>query len=184
MIPFRESDGIGAALQRVECAWCGAFIKAQVCVPSMADEVSHGMCLPCADDYLEGRPAKRCSSVLRGGLEGGVNCGLNPPADAAPRALLSAGQPAVTDEAASGPSTSCPEPTVIRVNGIPAPAADRSAEAALEPHPSRDPVASSTLSPAPVFWLITGYDFARSLRWARRQRNSVSDQIRARRSQQ
>lgn len=31
----------------------------------------------------------------------------------------------------------------------------------------------------PLFWTVTGADFGRSIAWAKRQRNSVVEQIRA-----
>lgn len=46
-IPCRESDGIGAALMPVVCAWCGRPMGAKVCVPAMAGQTSHGMCREC-----------------------------------------------------------------------------------------------------------------------------------------
>ena len=51
MIPLcRESDGIGASLMAVVCAWCGADLGAKVCAPSEAGKTSHGICPKCAAD--------------------------------------------------------------------------------------------------------------------------------------
>lgn len=42
-----ETDGIGASLMSVVCAWCKKPLGAKVCVPSMAGQVSHGICEGC-----------------------------------------------------------------------------------------------------------------------------------------
>lgn len=50
MIPCRESDGLGASLMAVRCAWCGRSLGAKVCAPSEAGKTSHGICPSCAVD--------------------------------------------------------------------------------------------------------------------------------------
>lgn len=65
MIPCRESDGIGATLQKVVCAWCGKGLGAQACVPEMANTVSHGMCPACSAEQR----AKSHTLVHGGRLE-------------------------------------------------------------------------------------------------------------------
>lgn len=46
----RESDGLGASLMAVVCAWCGTSLGANVCAPSEAGKSSHGICKACAID--------------------------------------------------------------------------------------------------------------------------------------
>ena len=47
--PFRtvETDGVGAELMPVVCAWCSVKMGAKVCEPAMAGKVSHGICPAC-----------------------------------------------------------------------------------------------------------------------------------------
>ena len=45
-----ESDGLGASLMAVRCAWCDCSMGAKVCAPAQAGLVSHGICPACAVD--------------------------------------------------------------------------------------------------------------------------------------
>ena len=49
-----ESDGIGAALMPVVCAWCRVPLGAKVCAPAMSGKVSHGMCEACSERLMRG----------------------------------------------------------------------------------------------------------------------------------
>lgn len=42
-----ETDGLGAALMPVVCAWCRQPMGAKVCEAAMAGMVSHGICPGC-----------------------------------------------------------------------------------------------------------------------------------------
>jgi hypothetical protein len=47
-----ESDGSGAPLMAVVCAWCQASLGAVVCAPAMAGQTSHGICPACKERVL------------------------------------------------------------------------------------------------------------------------------------
>ena len=47
-----ETDGIGALLQAVVCAWCKTPMGAKVCEASMAGRISHGLCPACMREQL------------------------------------------------------------------------------------------------------------------------------------
>lgn len=44
------------AKMRIICGWCGGKLGTKPCVPSMADEVSHGICPKCAKGVLSDMP--------------------------------------------------------------------------------------------------------------------------------
>lgn len=44
-----ETDGLGAELMPVVCAWCKAPMGAKVCVSAVRGMVSHGICPACFD---------------------------------------------------------------------------------------------------------------------------------------
>lgn len=62
MIPCAESNGIGASLMPVVCAWCGAKKGAKVCENWDGRSVSHGMCRPCAVRNMAALPRVMISS--------------------------------------------------------------------------------------------------------------------------
>lgn len=47
-----ETDGLGADLMGVVCAWCKKDMGTKVCVPEMAGKVSHGICPECTKKTL------------------------------------------------------------------------------------------------------------------------------------
>lgn len=60
----RDTDGIGAPLMAVVCAWCGKHLGAIVCTPAQAGMTSHGICPPCKERVLgtlPGRPDSSCA---------------------------------------------------------------------------------------------------------------------------
>jgi hypothetical protein len=48
-----ETDGVGANLMKVVCAWCKKDLGAKACVPEMVGKISHGICPACADGLRE-----------------------------------------------------------------------------------------------------------------------------------
>lgn len=186
-----ESDGIGAVLVRRVCAWCqGDMGVVAVRDSRMANKTTHGICPACArrlTDELPGAPRLSCavgsatagrdrhSLVSGGGLE---NVGRDsrvfgvPAVDAAPLAPQSSPDlPGADVVAAVRASGTLPKP----VTGTAAPA---SPAAALE-HLSGGPAAASA-PPRGLFWMVTGHDFGRAIRWAKnRWRNPLDALVRA-----
>lgn len=178
MIPFSESTGEPASLQRIECAWCGKPLGAQVCAPEMANTVSHGMCPACS---AKQRASLEKTLVHGECLEGAtdcVTCGLNR-ADAGSPALPSPGNKSLGSIEAASSQVLAP----LAEKGTPAPADAQASVGTSVPHAamghlSRGPAASFSFSARPLFWTVTGYDFARSIAWAKSHGNPVADQIR------
>lgn len=45
-----------SAKMRVVCAWCKSEMGSVACVPEQAGEVSHGLCMACAQSYFPELP--------------------------------------------------------------------------------------------------------------------------------
>jgi hypothetical protein len=166
MIPFSESAGAVASLQRVVCRFCGDYVGARVCGPAGVDTVAQSCCAACAVGGFDFVLGERLEGV--GPLTGGA-C-----ADAGSPALPLPGSNALGSiEAASAAGQERQ-----RVKGTMTPVAQ--APAVLD-HPSHGPAASFTFAPPhwTSFWLVSGADFARSIAWAKRHGNPIADQIRA-----
>jgi hypothetical protein len=192
MIPVRVDDGLGVPMCAVVCAWCKAPMGAKACLPHQVNRVSHGMCSSCergmlSDPALVDPISCAVGSATAGrdrhSLVQGERLESEEPPLFLGAAPADAGSPAPStsretgvNAAAAAPANTPPGAEPSQDKGIAAPGADE--PAALE-HLSGGPAASFTYSPPPLFWSVQGTDFGRVIAWARRQRNPVTDGLRA-----
>ena len=156
-----ESDGLGADLMRRECSWCKKNMGAVPCLPHQVDGVTHSVCEECRDGIAKALdfPASPVSCAVS-----------SAPAGRNRQQFEAGGQPSPRNVAAS-PLVQ-PSPGSSALSGETGTAAHGHKPSALE-HPSGSPAASFT------FRTLTGDDFGRAIKWARRQANQVAVQIRA-----
>lgn len=168
-----ESDGLPAVFIKRVCAWCQKDLGVVVGSPGQDGLVSHGICPACSARALAELPGVPKSLVHGGRLECGgpvIGCEL---------ASADAGLPAPhnsretgANEAAAGPVNGT---SPGRVTGTATPTGQ---PVAVLEHPSGGPAASSTLK-RPLFWMLSGEDFGRSIRWARQQPRAIAEAIRS-----
>ncbi len=166
-----ESDGLGADLMPVVCAWCSRSLGAKVCRPEEAGQVSHGICPECQERLLAELPGVPHvnNSPAAPGADGGAAGGISGPRCyqvAGPAGSVDA--PKVRSQKSDEHAGAAPAPTSANFDGVkPGSAASAAAGRAVTPLPS------------PRFWSVTGWDFGRSNAWARRWVNPLIAHIRA-----